>query len=241
MSTTTTYPIRAVPIDVRVMLSYSKMGKPHLAPYLAAIQAVMNQYIVPYAYLAMGYREGLVDATFISQYDTKASQKITEALELFDVSFAVVGTPISGGIRVNFTATKGTTTRTGDHNITGSGPDFGPVYEQAKEIAKARWASYPELLNPTLVRQILDLANAGYERFVLGDSPTPKQQLAAIKHKIKTLAVNPTEYINRLRDAVDKYEVGYQEGVAKYSYAIRWVGDGLVAAVKAVKTVYDVL
>jgi hypothetical protein len=223
------------------MLSYSKLNKPQYVPYLAAIQAVMNQYIVPYAYLAMGYREGLVDTTLIGQYDTKASEKITEALELFGVSFTVAGTPITDGLRVNFTATRGTSTATGDHSITGSGPDFGPVYEQAKEIAKARWTSYTELLNPTLVRQILELANTGFERFILGDSPTPKQQLAAIKHKIKILAVNPTEYINRIRDAADKYEVGYQEGVSRYSYAIRWVGDGLVAAVKAAKSVLDVL
>jgi hypothetical protein len=241
MSQTQAYPIRAVTIDDKMYLTYVKLLKPQYAPYLASIQAVMNQYIVPYAYFGLANARGMLDPTVLNSYTSKAQAKINEVLQPFGVTFTLNAQGITGGIKVAWEARKGTNVVGSDHEIKGQGPDFGPVYEQSKELAKARWAYYSEMLTETNVTTILGLASLGYQRFVTGTSPTPEQQLAALKHWIKIQAVDPTEYINRLKDAVDKYEQGYQYGVSKYSYIIRWVADGLVAAFKATRSVYEVL
>jgi hypothetical protein len=241
MSEPTTYPIRAVTIDDKLYMTYIKLLKPQYAPYLASIQAVMNQYIVPYAYFAMANARGALDPTVLSTYTSSAQNKINEALGPFSVTFTLNAQGIAGGLRLLFEARKGTNVVSTDHEIKGQGPDFGPVYEQSKDIAKARWASYPEAINEANVLSILGLAQLGYERFMTEGTPTPRQQLAVLKHKIKLNAVDPVEYINRLRDSVNKYEVGYQKGVSKYSYVIKWISEGLVAAFKASKIVYEVL
>jgi hypothetical protein len=241
MSETVKYPIRAVTIDERVLLTYLKLVKPQYAPYLAAIQSVMNQYIVPYAYFGMASTRGTLDREVLDRYTVMAQAKINEALGIFGVAFTLSAQGTERGVKVAFEARKGDNTAKSDHEITGQGPDFGPVYGQSKDIAKARWASYPDMLNEANVRVIFDLSSMGYEYFVLGTNPTPKQQIAALKHRIKLSAVDPAMYIDRVKEAVEKYEKGYEYGVHKYSYAIRWISEGLVAAFKATKTVYHVL
>jgi hypothetical protein len=241
MSEPTTYPVRALPLDERLMLTYYKLNKPQYAPYLAAIQATMNQYIVPYAYFALAEANNQPNDAALSQYTNAANSKINEVLGVFGVSFTVTPEPITGGLRVGFRAQKGTNTAETSHEIRGQGPDFAPLYEQSKDIAKVRWDAYTKIVAPDHVVEILRLAGVGYETFMLEGTPSPRQVLAVIKHKMKLGAVDPEEYINRLKDAVGKYETGYQHGASKYSYINRWITDGLVAAVKATGAVYQVL
>jgi hypothetical protein len=239
--TPTVYPLRVVTIEERVSLTHLKMQKPQYAPYLAAIQSVMNQNIVPYAFFGMAHTRGMLDPSLLDAYTNSAESRINNVLTSLGVTFDLAAVPITGGIRVHFGATKGPNSAGSFGEINGEGPDFGPVYGQSKDIAVARWASYPELLSETDVRLILGLATEGYGRFVLGDNPTPRQQLAAIKHRLKITAVDPTQYIERLRGAVEKYGIGYELGVEKYSYVIRWVGQALRVATQAAKIVFDVL
>ncbi len=241
MSQTQDYPVRAIPLDERLVTTYIKMIKPQYAPYLAAIQAVMNRYIVPYAYLALAEANDRPVEDYLERYTNTANSKINEALAIFGVNFQVTPEPISGGLKLDFTARKGGNTAETSHEITGRGPDFGPVYAQSMDIAKVRWASYTRLVTEDHVREILKLAGMGYEVFMTEGSPTARQVMAVLKHQMKLSAVDPQEYINRLRGAVDKYEVGYQHGVGKYSYISKWISDGFVAAVKATFTVYQVL
>jgi hypothetical protein len=241
MAATPTYPVRALPIDERLILTQYKMYKPQFAPYLAAIQAVMNRFIVPYAFIAMAYTRGTYDDALVDLYTTKASESITQALNPFDVNFTIEWDEVTGGLVLDFTARKGTATAATSHEITGRGPDFGPLYEESKDIAKVRWEAYTQLLEEEHVREILRLAGMGYERFMLDDTPTARHLMAVFKHKLKLAAVDPEQYLERIRGAVEKYEQGYEYGVAKYSSISPWISDGLVAAVKASGIVYQVL
>jgi hypothetical protein len=241
MSGPTTYPVRALPIEERLVFTYYKLNKPQYAPYLAAIQAVMNQYIVPYAYFALAEANDQSDDTALNRYTTVANAKINEVLGVFSVTFNVAPEPITGGLRLGFRAQKGGNTAETSHEIKGQGPDFAPLYEQSKNLAKVRWEAYTRIVTEDSVREILRLAGMGYESFMLDGTPGPRQVLAVIKHKMKIGAVDPQYYINKLKDSVSKYESGYQYGVSKYSYISRWIMDGFVAAVKAAGAVYQVL
>lgn len=241
MAQTQTYPIRAVSIDDKIYMTYAKLTKPQYAPYLASIQAVMNQYIVPYAYFAMAKARNALNLETLNTYTSKAQAKINEVLSPLGVAFTLNAQDIPEGVKVLFQASKGQNVVGGDHEIKGRGTDFGPAYEQSKDIAKLRWASYADMLTEVNVESILGLANLGYTRFVTGTNPTPEQELAAIKHMIKLSAVDPARYINRLRESVEKYATSYQYGVHKYSYISRWLSEGFVAAFKAARAVFEVL
>jgi len=241
MSQTQNYPVRAIQLSERMKLTYFKTTKPQYAPYLAAIQAVMNQYIVPYAYFALAQANGVSDEEGVSRYTNAANSKINEVLGALSVSFTVTPEAIAGGLRLSFRAQKGGDTAEERHDLTGQGPDFAPLYEQSKDIAKVRWDAYTKIVGPDQVREILRLAGMGYETFMLEGTPSPRQVLAVIKHKMKLGAVDPEHYIDRLKGAVNKYGTGYEYGVGKYSYISRWIMDGLVAAVKATEAVYRVL
>jgi hypothetical protein len=236
-----TLAIRAVPLDLRLAYAYIKLTKPQYSPYLATIQAVMNQYIVPYAYFAMIKAQNALDPELLVRYTDSAYAKINEVLRVFGVEFKLGAGEQKDKLVVTFEAVKAGRTAQDEHLFTGEGPDFGPVYEQSLGIAKVRWASYADMLNEESVRGILELANMGYEAFMTDGSPSPRRQIAILKHKLKLMAVDPQLYITRIKEAMDKYELGYQHGVQKYSYIIRWISDGLVAAFKATKTVLQVL
>jgi hypothetical protein len=238
---TQNYPVRAIPLEERLIFTYIKLTKPQYAPYLATIQSVMNQYIVPYTFFALAVAQGTPDDTLLQNYTAMAKAKINEVLAVFGVNFDVTYSHIQKGLKLTFEAQKGGNTSRAEHEIAGRGPNFGPLYAQSKDIAKVRWAAYTELVQEDRVHEILELANMGYEVFMLEGTPTPRQIMAALKHKIKLMTVDPAEYIRRLKESVDKYEYGYQHGVMKYSYISPWLSDGLVAAVKATGAVYQVL
>jgi hypothetical protein len=246
--TQNTYPIRVVSIEDRTYFTHVKLKKPQYIPYIPTIQATMNKYIVPYAYLAMGYVAGGVDMTTIQQYTQLAQPKISEVLNFFGASFTIEPVLIYDqdqqarmGLKLRMAAQKGTNAVGYDADIVGSGPDFGPLYEESKDLAIKRWEAYTKLLTESDVRSILGLAALGYELFMTEGSPTPKQQLAVVKHRLKLSSVDPNRYIDRVREVVDKYGSGYEMGVMKYSYINKWITEGLKAATKATQIVLEVL
>jgi hypothetical protein len=242
------YPVRAVTIDERVYFTELKLQKPQYAPFIPAIQATMNQYIVPYSFLAHAYVRGFFDDGTIGSYTQLATSRINQVLSHFGVTFSIEPSVIFDaqqgvrrGLRIKMTASKGGLTLSHTADLVGAGPDFGPVYAESKDLAVKRWKAYTEILKEQDVPNILYMAAFGYELFMTEGTPTPRQLLAAVKHKIKLTAVNPSEYIKRIREAVEKYAVGYTYGIDKYSYISRWVMEGLRAAFHATRLVLEVL
>jgi hypothetical protein len=72
-------------------------------------------------------------------------------------------------------------------------------------------------------------------------SPTAKQLMAAVKHSIRLDAVEPNMYVERLKGAVEKYQVGYKYGAEKYKVVFAWVGDALRAAFYLTRDIVRVL
>jgi hypothetical protein len=235
------YPVRAVAVSERVYFTLLKLQKPQYAPFVAAIQATMNQHIVPYSFLAMGYAAGFVDNQLITQYTNLVQPKINEVVGVFGVEFSVQAEGIRGGLKLRLKAKKGDKEAGHEADLVGAGPDFGPLYAESKDLAKARWDAFTKMLKEQDVPSILHAAALGYEWFMLGGNPTPKQQIAVVKHKMRLAAVDPAEYVKRVREAVERYAAGYTYGISKYSYVIKWVSEGLRAAFHATRIVLEVL
>jgi hypothetical protein len=246
--TPTTYPVRVVSIEDRAYFTQLKLQKPQYTPFIPAIQSTMNKYIVPYAFLAKGYVDGFVDIFLIQRYTNLVQPKINDVVSQFGVSFEVSadaiadpGTGARRGLRLSMAAAKGGTSVAHDADLVGQGPDFSPLYGESKDLAKARWEAYTRILTEPDVRMILNLAALGYELFMTEGTPTPRQQLAAVKHRMKLAAVDANYYLNAIREALDEYEAGYTAGVQKYSHISRWVMEGIRAATKATFVVLQVL
>ena len=232
---------RLVPIELRLVLTQLKAQKPAYAPFIAAVQATINEAFGPLGILAYGSAGGRITAGDVSSYVSAVKSEVNSRLTPLGVSFDFSASPVSGGISVTWTATKGTATDSGSHTITGSVEDVSDDWAESLTIAANRFGRWVQTLDPNKARAILDAATLGYEKFMTEGTPTARQQMAALKHKLRIKAVDPAFYVSQTQGAGSKYQLGYQNAVAKYREVAKWIMDALLAATKATISVAKVL
>jgi len=232
---------RLVPIELRIVLTQLKAQKPVYAPFIAAVQAVINEVFGPLGILAYGTAGGRITAADVSSYVNAVKGEVNSKLTPLGVSFDFAANPAAGGLTVSWTATKGASTDTGTHTITGNVEDVSDDWAQSLSIAVNRFSRWVQTLDPNKARAILDAAALGYEKFMTEGTPTAKQQMAVLKHRLRIKAVDPAMYVSQLQAGATKYQVGYQNAVAKYKEVAKWTVDALLAATKATISVAKVL
>jgi len=232
---------RIVPVELRLVLTQLKAQKPAYAPFIAATQAIINEAFGPLGILAYGSAGGRITAGDVSSYVNAVKGEVNSRLTPLGVSFDFAASPAAGGLSVTWTAAKGTATDSGSHTVTGNVEDVSDDWAQSLAIAANRFSRWVQTLDPNKARAILDAAAAGYEAFMTGGTPTARQQMAILKHKLRIKAVDPAFYVSQIQGAGSKYQVGYQNAVAKYREVARWIMDALLAATKATISVAKVL
>ena len=232
---------RIVPVELRLVLTQLKAQKPAYAPFIAAVQATINEAFGPLGILAYGSAGGRITAGDVSSYVNAVKPGVNSKLTPLGVSFDFAASPAAGGLSVTWTAAKGTATDSGSHTITGNVEDVSDDWAQSLAIAANRFSRWVQTLDPNKARAILDTAAAGYEAFMTGGTPTARQQMAALKHKLRIKAVDPAMYVSQLQVGATKYQVGYQNAVSKYREVAKWIMDALLAATKATISVAKVL
>jgi hypothetical protein len=223
------------------VLTQLKSQKPQYAPFVASIQAVLNESFGPLGILAYGVAGSRVTATDVNNYVSSVKSEIASKLQPLGVAFDFSASPTTGGLTLSWTATKGTNSDTGSHTITGNVEDVSDDWLQSLSIAANRFSRWVQTLDATKAKSILDAAAIGYQAFMTGGTPTAKQQMAALKHQLRIKSVDPTLYIQQLSNGVNKYQVGYQAAADKYKTVVKWVMDALVGATKATISVVKVL
>jgi hypothetical protein len=232
---------RLVPVELRLVLTQLKAQKPQYAPFVASIQAVINEAFGPLGILAYGAAGGRVTSTDVSSYVNAVKSEVGTKLQPLGVTFDFSVSPTSGGLSVSWTATKGASSDTGSHTITGNVEDVSDDWLQSLTIAANRFSRWVQTLDAAKAKSILDAAAVGYETFMTSGTPTAKQQMAALKHKLRIKAVDPTLYVSQLQNGAAKYQTGYQAAVDKYRVVAKWVMDALLGATKATISVVKVL
>jgi len=232
---------RIIPVELRLVLTQLKAQKPAYAPFIASVQAVINEAFGPLGILAYGAAGGRITASDVSSYVDSVKPEVGNKLQPLAVAFDFSASPASGGLTVSWTATKGAASDTGSHTITGNVEDVSDDWLQSLSIAANRFARWVQTLDATKARAILDAAAVGYEAFMTGGTPTARQKMAALKQKLRIKAVDPTMYVQRIAGSANMYQTGYQAAVDKYRTVAKWVIDALVAATKATISVAKVL
>jgi len=232
---------RITPVELRLMLTQLKAQKPMYAPFIAAVQAVINEAFGPLGILAYGSAGGRITAADVSSYVNAVKGEVNSKLTPLGVSFDFAASPTAGGLTVSWTAAKGTTTDSGSHTITGSVEDVSDDWAESLTIAANRFSRWVQTLDPNKARAILDAAAVGYERFMTEGTPTARQQMAVLKQKLRIKAVDPAFYVSQIQGSTSKYQMGYQNAVAKYREVARWTVDALLAATRATISVAKVL
>ena len=232
---------RIIPVELRLVLTQLKAQKPQYAPFIAATQAIINEAFGPLGILAYGAAGGRVTASDVSSYVNAVKPEVASKLQPLGASLDFSASPVSGGLTVSWTATKGAASDTGSHTIAGNVEDVSDDWLQSLSIAANRFSRWVQTLDSAKARAILDAAAVGYEAFMTGGTPTAKQQMAALKHKLRIKAVDQAMYIQQLQAGATKYQTGYQMAVDKYRTVAKWVIDALVAATKATISVAKVL
>ena len=232
---------RIVPVELRLVLTQLKAQKPAYAPFIAATQAIINEAFGPLGILAYGSAGGRITAGDVSSYVNAIKPEVNSKLTLLGVSLDFSASPAAGGLSVTWTAAKGTATDSGSHTITGNVEDVSDDWIQSLNIAVNRFSRWVQTLDPNKARAILDAAAVGYERFMTEGTPTARQQMAALKHRLRIKAVDPAFYGSQIQGATSKYQMSYQNAVAKYREVAKWIMDALLAATKATISVAKVL
>jgi hypothetical protein len=228
-------------VELRLVLTQLKSQKPQYAPFIASVQAVINEAFGPMGILAYGVAGNRISASDVSDYVSAVKPDVNNKLQPLGASIDFSATPASGGLTVSWTATKGTASDSGSHSITGNVEDVSDDWLQSVSIAANRFSRWVQTLDSTKARAILDAAAIGYEAFMTGGTPTAEQRMAALKQKLRIKAVDPTLYLQQLQTGSTKYQTGYQAAVDKYRTIAKWVMDALVAATKATISVAKVL
>ena len=232
---------RIMPVELRLVLTQLKAQKPIYAPFIAAVQAVLNEAFGPLGILAYGAAGGRITAGDVASYVSAVKPEVNNKLAILGVALDFSASPVAGGLSVTWAATKGATADYGSHTITGNVEDVSDDWLQSLSIAVDRFNRWTQTLDANKARAILDAAAMGYEAFMTGGTPTAKQQLAALKHRLRIKAVDPAFYVSQIRNAASKYQVAYQNAAAKYKEVARWIMDALLAAAKATISVAKVL
>ena len=232
---------RIIPVEMRLVLTQLKAQKPAYAPFIAAAQAIVNEAFGPLGILAYGAAGGRVTASDVTNYVNAVKPEVSNKLQPLGVVFDFSASPVSGGLSVSWTATKGAASDSGSHTIAGNVEDVADDWLQSLSIAANRFSRWVQTLDSAKARAILDAAAVGYEAFMTGGTPTAKQQMAALKHKLRIKAVDQVMYVQQLQVGATKYQTGYQMAVDKYRTVAKWVIDALVAATKATISVAKVL
>lgn len=240
-------PVRIVTVDDRLVLTELKRANPQYAPYIAAIQAAANEFMGPMGFLAYGIAKGNIDANAVDEYVRVAEPEFNYKIRPLGVSVQFSASPVSGGLQVSWTAVNtvsgpGTDSAvSGSYTITGLAEDFSEDWAESLALAADRWSRFVNTLTPEMADKILRAAQVGYEEFIIGRSPSPKQIMAALKHKVKLLAVDRNYYVDRIREAAERYQAGYKEAKTKYAEVFKYVGDALYAATKLTISIFKVL
>lgn len=232
---------RIVSINERLLLTELKRLKPAYAPYLAAIQATTNELLGPMGFLAYGVVKGAVTDNLVDRYVVEATALINRKLAPLGVGVDLSARPVSQGLSISWMATKEQVTDPGSYVIQGLTEDFSDDWAESLTLAVSRWTRFVNKLAPEAADKILKAAQIGYEQFMLSANPTPKHLLAVTKHKIRLLAVDRNLYVNRTKEAVQRYELGYKDAKAKYGEVMRYVGDALRAATRLTISIFKVL
>jgi hypothetical protein len=232
---------RITPVELRLVLTQLKSQKPAYAPFIAAAQAIINEVFGPLGILAYGSAGGRITAGDVSSYVSAVKPEVNSKLTPLGVAFDFAANPAAGGLTVSWTAAKGASSDSGTHTITGNVEDVSDDWAQSLSIAVNRFSRWVQTLDSNKARAILDAAAVGYERFMTSGTPSGQQQMAVLKHKLRIKAVDPAFYVSQIQGAGSKYQVGYQNAVAKYRAVAKWVMDALLAATKATISVAKVL
>lgn len=238
---------RIVSIEDKLVLTELKRAKPQYAPYIAAIQAAANEFIAPMGFLAYGIVGNLFGQEVVDAYLHVAEPEFQRKISPLGVTVQFSVLSVGEGLQVSWTATKGVgepgavPSDSDSYLIKGLAEDFSDDWAESLALAVSRWSRFVNTLTPEVADEILKAAQVGYEEFMTDRSPTPEQLTAAIKHKVRLLAVDRNFYVNRIKGAVQKYQTGYQEAKAKYAEVFKYVGDALYAATKLTISIFKVL
>ena len=238
---TATGSTRITTVDLRLVLTQLKAQKPQYAPYLAAIQAASNEFIGPMGFLAYGIANGHLGEDVVNLYLQRAKPEFDSKIALLGVTVQLSASPTPGGLSISWAASKTGASDSGSYTIAGLTEDFSDDWIDSLTIAANRWSRFANSLTADMADKILNAAQVGYEQFMTEGTPTAKQIMAALKHKIRLLAVDRTYYVNRVREAVQRYQAGYQAGKTAYATAFKYVGDALAAATRLSVSIFRVL
>lgn len=233
--------VRIMTVDDRLVLTELKRLKPQYAPYIAAIQAASNEFVGPMGFLAYGIVGGRIDASVVNEYVGRAKTDFDAKVSPLGVAVTFSASPATGGLSVSWTAAKGAATDSGSYVIRGLAEDFSDDWADALTLAVNRWSRFVNALTPDMADKILNAAQVGYEAFMTGGTPTAEQLMASIKHKVRLSAVDRNFYVNQIKGAINRYQVGYQGAKAKYAEVFKYVGDALHAALKLTISIFRVL
>lgn len=233
--------VRIVTVDDRLVLTELKRLKSQYTPYIAAIQSASNEFLGPMGFLAYGIVGGRIDASVVNEYVRRAKPDFDNKLAPLGVTVTFSASPATGGLSISWTAAKGAATDSGSYTIQGLAEDFSDDWADALTLAVNRWSRFVNALTPDVADKILKAAQAGYEEFITGGTPTAKQLMAATKHKIRLSSVDRNLFINQIKGAINRYQAGYQGAKAKYAEVFKYVGDALRAATKLTISIFRVL
>ena len=232
---------RLTPVELRILLTAYKEQKRTYAPFVAGVQAALNEAFGAIGVIAYGIAGGRLTQTELTQFADAVRPELQSRLSVLGVTFDFTATAAGGGVDLSWSATKGANSDSGTHQIRGNVEDFSDDYLQSLNIAVNRFARWAATVTADVADRILDAASEGYQRFMTEGTPTAKQALAALKHKLRVAAVDRNLYVSQLQGSSTKYQNGYQSGATKYQVIGRWALDGILGATKATLSVLKVL
>ncbi|MEM4959865.1 MAG: hypothetical protein QXX12_08365, partial [Nanopusillaceae archaeon] len=111
---------------------------------------------------------------------------------------------------------------------------FTEDWSDSADLAVKRYARYTQTITADDWNAIRATAIKGYEAFI-GESDHPRHRMAALKYAVSIGSIDPEYYLERIRESVEKYKMGYELGKMKFDYKQNVVITGLAAARKFVE------
>ncbi|MEM4619803.1 MAG: hypothetical protein QW607_06265 [Desulfurococcaceae archaeon] len=215
------------------LLTVAKIEKPGLRYVLPGVQAMANEIFVGVAYADVA--RGSVPSEVIDEYLQFLNSKLTEFSQFgVEVSNNEI-IPGRAGIIVEATLKGKGGERTFSETVSANAPvKFTEDWAESVDIAAKRYARYTQTLTAEDWNAIRETAVRGYQSFI-GEAVSPKHRMAVIKHAIGLGSVDPEYYLQRIRESVEKYKMGYEMAKMKFDRKQNVVIAGLAAARKFVE------
>ncbi|MEM4819397.1 MAG: hypothetical protein QXQ91_03730 [Nanopusillaceae archaeon] len=215
------------------LLSIAKIEKPGLRYVLPAVQAISNEVFVNVAYIDVV--KSKVPPDVVEHYLEYVVRKLADVSQFgVQVSNAVFR-PTRSGVDTEVKLVGKSGEQIFKYLVSAQAPvKFTEDWADSMDLAAKRYARYTQTITAEDWDAIKTTAIRGYEAFI-GGSNNPRHQIAALKYIVGIDSIEPEYYLQRIRESVERYKMGYESGKVKFDYKQNIVIAGLAAARKFVE------